>query len=391
MNHKLVFVSFCFVFLLSFVLLKEREGNLFFTKNYYSSKITQHSDQNITPNAIVKNEKLSHLDFEKVKTNTEENKRQLASVFKPVRHIFIEKDENKFIEKGVWLWTPTLQMSDQYINEIIQKAKTEGINIIYLSIDTYLDIYTKEDGIDKEIKKQKFVDILNKFISLANQNDIEVDAEAGWRNWAEDGHRYKPLAILNFVLEYNAQNKNKFRGLQYDIEPYLLDEYKQSEEGKRNVLKNLVALTDQSIEHLSGSKIKFSVVVPEFYDKKDGATPQFEYSDTKDSTFGHLMRILDKRENSSIIVMSYRNFAEGEDGAIEITKNEMRTAKWGGFDTKIIIAQETGDVLPPFITFHNTSKEQLQTETDKILSAFDKHPNFGGFALHYANAYFELE
>ena len=158
-----------------------------------------------------------------------------------------------------------------------------------------------------------------------------------------------------------------------------------------SVLRNFVELIDQTESFISDSSLRFSVVVPDFYDKKDGLTPKFSYGREKKYVLEHLFKILDRRPDSSIIVMSYRNFAEGEDGAIEVSKNEMRTARKGVYKTKIIIAQETGDVPPPYITFHNTSKEHLYQQIDKIKSTFKSQPNFGGIAIHYINAFLDLK
>jgi hypothetical protein len=75
------------------------------------------------------------------------------------------------------------------------------------------------DGIEKEKLKEKFSKTLEDFIILANREGIEVDAEAGWQNWAEAGNRYKALAIVDYVKNFNDTHKNKFRGFQYDVEP----------------------------------------------------------------------------------------------------------------------------------------------------------------------------
>ena len=141
---------------------------------------------------------------------------------------------------------------------------------------------------------------------------------------------------------------------------------------------------------MKDSDLYFSVVVPDFYDEKDDFTPKFSYNGKKESAFKHLLNILEKKENSSIIIMSYRNFAEGDDGSIEVSNNEMQTAKKGKYDTKIIIAQETGDFPPPYITFHNTSKKYFDNELKKINNTFDDHPSFGGIAVHYVNAFLAL-
>jgi hypothetical protein len=132
-------------------------------------------------------------------------------------------------------------------------------------------------------------------------------------------------------------------------------------------------------------------VIPDFYDEKDKMTPKFTYNNKRASAFEHLLNILDRRENSSLIIMSYRTFADGHDGSIEISQNEMNTATRGRYLTNIIIAQETGDVPPPYITFHRTSKDHLNKQIARIQETFGKNENFGGVAIHYINAFLALK
>lgn len=318
---------------------------------------------------------------------------QAASIFDAVKNLafgFFDKKEaeNQPKEYGTWIWTPVLDMTPKYMDSVISAANKNGIDAVYVSIDSYLDIFSMKNGAGKKAKEKLFAEKLNYFISQAKKRGISVDAEGGWRNWAEDGNQYKAFVVVSYVKKFNESHSNKFRGFQYDVEPYLLDSFKENPE---IVLKNFTTLIDQTENFLSDSDIKFSVVVPDFYDGKDGVTPKFSYSEKKDYVFGHLLNILSNRPDNSIIVMSYRNFADGKDGSIEITRNEIKTAGKKSRGVKIIVAQEIGNVPPPYITFHNTSKSRLLSEVEKIKNAFNSSPNFGGVAYHYVNALMALK
>lgn len=368
-------------------LIFESTGEYIPHQNSIDIKMSQYSDKNITPNAVATRSEFKNIAFEAVPASSPFSS-QIAAVVRAVKSIGISSTKNELKEYGSWIWTPILEMTPEYIESIISDAKKNGVNTIYVSIDSYLDIFVMPKGQERELKGKKFSDKLEYFINQANQRGIAVDAEAGWRNWAEEGNTYKGLAIVNYVKTFNTEHKNKFRGFQYDVEPYLLDSY---EENKVSVLKNFIKLIDQTEYFLGADNLKFSVAIPDFYDKKDGLTPKISYNGRKDYTLGHLLNILDRRPDSSIIIMSYRNFAEGKDGSIEISNNEMQTAKKGAFKTKIIIAQETGDVPPPYITFHDTSKGYLLGQISKINTAFSPYSNFGGVAIHYANAFLALK
>jgi len=359
-------------------------------QNIVDTQISQYSDGHITTNAVATNPEFKNIAFEAVPTKPSLFQNQIAAAvraFKSLTTLSTKKDSGPK-EYGSWIWTPVLEMTPEYIKSILSGAEADGVNTIYLSIDSYLDIFVMAKGQAREEAKKDFSNRLEYFISQANQRGIVVDAEAGWRNWAEDGNTYKGLAIVNYVKNFNATHQNRFRGFQYDVEPYLLDSYEGNEV---SVLKNFIKLVDQTEYFIGTSALKFSVAIPDFYDKKDGLTPKISYNGKKDYIFGHLLNILDRRPDSSVIIMSYRNFAEGKDGTIEISNNEMLTAKSGAYKTQIIVAQETGDVPPPYITFHNTSKSYLLGQIVKINTAFGPHSNFGGIAIHYANAFLALK
>jgi hypothetical protein len=279
-----------------------------------------------------------------------------------------------------------MQLTPKYTDTIISGALKNGFKNIYISIDSYLDIYIMPDGEEKITKRAEFDKKIENFITKANNNGITVDAEAGWRNWAEDGNTYKALATLNYALKFNKDHNVKFRGFQYDVEPYLLDEYK---ENKAEVLKNFLTLVNQTVTMLNNKDLELTVVIPEFYDGSNGETPKFSYNGKNGYATEHLLSILDRREGSKIIVMSYRNFTKGIDGSIDISKDEINSAN--EHKTKIIIAQETGDVEPPYITFHNTNKKYFNNQKNELDKAFMLDKSYGGVAIHYINAFMDLK
>jgi hypothetical protein len=165
-----------------------------------------------------------------------------------------------------------------------------------------------------------------------------------------------------------------------------LDEYK---ENKSVVLKNFLKLVNQTVTMLNNKDLELTVVIPEFYDGSNGETPNFSFNGKSGYTTDHLLSILDRREGSKVIVMSYRNFTKGIDGSIDISKDEINSAN--EHKTKIIIAQETGDVEPPYITFHNTNKKYFNNQKNELDKAFMLDKSYGGVAIHYINAFMDLK
>ncbi len=290
-------------------------------------------------------------------------------------------------EYGTWVWQSPNVMTDEYMDTVLNGALQYGINTVYVTIDDYLAIHNMTEGITKDKKKADYSASLEKFIKAAHAKGIEVDVEAGWKDWAKESNAYKSEAIIDYVIEYNNTHIEKIRSVQFDVEPYLLSEY---ESNKSAVLTSFVAFIDKSTTRLVNNNLRFAVVIPHFYDSAQRWTPVVTHNGITTYTFDHLLRILDRKAHSSIILMSYRNFAEGEDGSIRISETEIKTASATTHSTKIIVAQETGAVEPEYVTFNNTSRALYEKQVNLIDQAFKNHSNFGGISVHYIDPFLEL-
>lgn len=338
--------------------------------------VRQYSDLHITENAKVSDPQYKTLTFGKKSSLLGNAISSFKAGYNP---------QTTGPENGSWLWTPILQITPAYRDRIITDSKKNGIKNLYLSIDSYLDIFVMPEGKDKDKLEKQFDTVLSDFVTVANENGITVDAEAGWRNWAELGNSYKAFVTLSYAIEFNKRHENKLRGFQYDIEPYLLDYYKEDGKG---VLGNFINLVDESVAKLDGTDLRLAVVIPEFYDGSYVDTPQIFYAGQNLYPIEQLLRVLDKREGSSVIIMAYRNFSDGPNGSIEISKDEVATAN--KYKTKIILALETGKVDPEYITFFNKSKSYFSKEKNSLEKAFKNNPSYGGIATHYINSLLEL-
>ena len=85
-------------------------------------------------------------------------------------------------EYGTWVWVAPIDMTEDYKNMVIDGAVENKINTIYVTIDSYLNIFNLPEGSEKEAKKKAYSDALESFVRSANAKGIEVDAEAGWRD-----------------------------------------------------------------------------------------------------------------------------------------------------------------------------------------------------------------
>lgn len=291
-------------------------------------------------------------------------------------------------EAGVWVWTSLSNMSTAQMQQIINEAATNNFTAIYITIDDYLTIAALPDGTEKQQKLQDYNNAIGQFLSLAAQKNIAVDAEAGWRDWAELQNTGEANRIMVFVSAYNQAHVQKFRGIQYDIEPYLLSQYGDDQEA---VLTRYVQLIDQLVQQDKVIGLPLSVVVPHFYDSNEGWTPQVTVDGITAYTYAHILRLLNELPagDGRIIIMAYRNFANGSDSAIALSSQEIKEAD--ATNVKVLIAQETGPVPPSYVTFYGTSRTELFSQIGIINAAFASSTSFAGIAIDYLDPYLELQ
>ncbi len=292
-------------------------------------------------------------------------------------------------EFGIWVWDSPKKMTAAYAKEVISVSKKNGFNAIYLTIDDYIPITEMRDESSRKAAKASYMKALSVFIQGAKAAGIEVDVVGGAKDWAIKENRWKGYALIDFVKEYNeAYPTARIRNLQYDVEPYLLSDY-DSDKGK--LLKEYVEFIDESARRMQAVPAGFSIVIPHFYDSKQNWTPPFTYKGEKKHAFTHLMTALSQKENTEIIIMAYRNFFGEDNGTRQISEAEIKEASDSGYKTKIIVAQETGNVPPAYVTFHDYPKVSLFDALQEIQDYYGNYKNFGGTAVHYFDSFLKLE
>lgn len=297
-----------------------------------------------------------------------------------------QKKVSEELENGAWLWRTVLTMSSEYRDSIMQGAKDNGINTIYLSIDTYLDVLALKDELYRTEQKNRFNSALDSFVQKAHENGIKVDAVAGRSNWTEEKNRYKVDLIIEYVKEYNRTHEVKLRGLQFDIESYTLDSYQKD---PKKVLIEFLNLVDDTVRELKDDDIRFSIAIPEFYDSNSMHAPKFFYKGRYRYMFDHLLSIFEKKPGSSMLIMGYRNKSLGPDGSINLSYGEVMGANKSY--TKILVGTETSEVEPTSITFHGMPKSIYIEQVQYIRDAFEESYSFGGIATHHLESLLKLK
>ncbi len=280
----------------------------------------------------------------------------------------------------------------------MNNAVANGFNTIYLSLDEYFDMKKLPAGNpDRKDFMNWHESDMNEFLSLAQAKNIQVDAEGGDKNWSVVGNREKALELMTLVSTFNKKRDFAFRGVQFDIEPFDVPNF---EKDKTKILKSYLETVEVLGRKSVALGLPVSFAIPEFYAdiNSDNEVPILKYNGVTDTMYNHLLRILGKVPNSTLIVMAYSNRANGNTGSISIAKDEVTLSSQSTSPTRVIIAQETGDTgsspnekIPPDITFNGESKTYFFQELTKINEAFKNQKAYGGIAVHYLDTFLKLK
>ena len=288
---------------------------------------------------------------------------------------------------ATWIWNSPKVMTPSYEQDAIAAAKQNGFNTIFLTVEDYIPIAAMPAGADKTSQQDAYFTALNKFIVQARAAGIAVYVEGGDTNWGDFANRWQGTALVNFIKQYDAIYPNApIAGLQLDVESYLEPDYTTN---PSNVIEGYLNLISDVTVAMEGMNAKLSIVIPHFYDDRIQWAPSVSYGGTTTYPFNHVLDILQNKPGSVMVVMAYRNSASGNNGTEALAQTEMDEAK--GTATKIVVAQETGDVQPSYVTFYGLTKASLYSSLFAVTSYFDPYSSFGGVAVHYLDPFLELK
>ncbi|MBP1999382.1 hypothetical protein J2Z69_000401 [Paenibacillus shirakamiensis] len=255
--------------------------------------------------------------------------------------------------KSTWLWD-----TDRIVNqkeEIVSFAKRQGVKIIFLQVG-------------KEVKDEEY----RHFIATAHQSGVEVQALNGRPGWALNEHRDEANEFMSWVQNYNASSKpeERFVGVQFDVEPYLLKQWKKSQDVVvQEWMGNIRAWMDQA----KASDLKVGVAVP------------FWLNDVMNPNGGGTQPLSDWMISKVdyLAIMAYRDQADQIYQVSEHMLNEADKQNkqiWVGVE---LAKSEEG----PGVSFHTSTNQHLNQQLDQLVELSDKHPSFVGVAMHSYEAW----
>ncbi len=204
------------------------------------------------------------------------------------------------------------------------------------------------------------------FAADARAAGLTVVALAGDASWAKNTAPW--LAWVDEVVASDS-----FDGILVDVEPYLLADWSNARKRSR-VIRTYLRGLDGMAARASGLPVY-------------AATP-FWWDDPGLIKGKSLLIEKVLRRVDGIVVMAYRDHADGVDGIIDVAGNEVQLAAQTG-KTAVISVQTAPDSLDK-LTFFEEGKTALYQALDSVEATFSTSSGFGGAAVHYYAAYIAL-
>lgn len=253
-------------------------------------------------------------------------------------------------DKGTWLWHTSKIVEEP--DEVLRFLKEKDVNHVYLQIN-------------RDMKSHAY----QSFISEATKEGISIHALDGSKNWISDRERFD--LFMNWVKAYQdqANEEEKFAGIHLDVEPYLHDMWEQDYQQAILAYQNILSDAAEKAEQWD---LLFAADIPFWYDTK--------YFDNPTHGKGLLHKWVIETADE-VAIMAYRNSAEGSNGIIELSQNEVQYAK--EIEKKVTVGVETKEITSyDHISFYSLGEKTLQNELSKVHDYFKSSSGYNGIAVH---------
>ncbi|MFN7183552.1 MAG: hypothetical protein ACK4MZ_05080 [Thermomonas haemolytica] len=277
--------------------------------------------------------------------------------------------------RAVWTWEqPAYAMleSPQVAAEALAFLQRKRIDTLYL----YADAYQGRNLLVQQPQRYQAL------IRAAHARGMRVYALLGsWylhtERYVLPGLQHKAVAMLQRVLDYNAAAapEERFDGVNYDIEPHLLDEWEEAT--RPRLLRGFLDMTAAMLEarRKSGQALPVGPAMPFWW---DGIS--LEWRGARKPVSEHVIDLADY-----VALMDYRNFAEGRDSILSHAASEMAYADRVG--KRVVIGLEFNPGEPAKLSFHGMDEAAFEAEAGKVETAYRARAAFAGFVFHHYEGY----
>jgi hypothetical protein len=237
--------------------------------------------------------------------------------------------------KALWVWnTAEIMGSAGPRQELAEFCRREGFTDLFLQLPNGRDRMGQDGEITLDATRWKG------FLTFLANNRLRAHALDGFKNYALPEWHERVLKTVDNVVRYNesAGPDERFSGIHYDIEPYLLPGFQGPRQQK--VLVRYLELLEKMALRARAAKLSFGVDIPFWYDSPNELTGELfpvEFHKVRKPASEHVLDLVDHAA-----VMDYRTFAYGADGIVALAEGELAYADKVG--KKVFIGLETTEL-----------------------------------------------
>ncbi len=278
--------------------------------------------------------------------------------------------------RAIWIWEEdafSMLDSDKTQREVEDFLDRQHISTMYL----YADEFNGRNILVNQPKKYR------KLIANAHARGFKVFALLGSGDLRT--HEFilpekRPAAIRMFgnILDFNRDTpdaSSRFDGVNIDIEPYLLDDWSSARPLRGRQYLELSA-EFMRMKAAAGSSLLVGPAMPFWFD----GIEDVEWNGQRRKLNEFVQDIYDY-----VAIMDYRNVAEGSDGIVSLTQDELDYAD--RMNKKVMIGVETLQTTPAKVTFFGKGSTYFEAQLALAESAMTQHRSFGGFVVHHLRSY----
>lgn len=192
------------------------------------------------------------------------------------------------------------------------------------------------------------------FVTDATQRGVAVLAVGGDPAWSDDPEAWKQWAR-------EVDRSDLFAGAVLDVEPYLHDAWNTDRE---SLLREYFRGMRRAARQLD---VPMWVAVPFWFD---------EIGYRNSNALDHVLRRAD-----GIVVLAYRDHAQGVDGILDVSTEEITAGETRR--KPVVIGVETGPVAPEKVTFHEEGRAAMEAELAVVRDELGGSASFSGIAIHH--------
>lgn len=275
------------------------------------------------------------------------------------------------VDEDATTMRPNRQAVWVFSDEITEAGSTSALiaHALRMSYDRlYVSVYRSRPNARGRLVYED--DQIRRLIEQAHENGIEVWTAYGAPDWPELGFRAGsfPYDRVREVLAYNAENpSHRFDGLMLDVEP----------EDDSN-LSGMLELYRDMLQMLQDEDLPVATSIRAFWDMPLAAPGRTEmkpaYQHVIDLPFDH------------VLVMCYRNFADGSNGTGAICGDEVAYAELKPNGPGIVVGLRTTSVEKDggwhHESFEGFKPEEMERAVTSIRNHFQPYQRVLGLAFH---------